>query len=91
MSKSAQISLNDDDLREQVEELLGRWVHDQAWKRASFDARAKLTSLRHRHPNVDYYDDGYLVILAAEIVQQYEETAKINAFSALMMNAKACE
>ena len=57
-------------LRERVEEHLGHWIPDSLWERSEPYARRKLDLCRERSPEIDYYNDEYLVLLTADTVRE---------------------
>lgn len=70
MSKSAPITITSEELRDRVEERLGLWIPDAMWERSEAYARNKLGLYRERQPDVDYYDNDYLVLLTADTVKE---------------------
>ena len=60
------ITITSEELRERVEEHLGRWIPDSLWERSEPYARRKLDLCRERSPEIDYYNDEYLVLLTAD-------------------------
>lgn len=70
MSSSAPITITSEELRDRVEEHIGRWIPDGLWERAEPYARRKLGFCRERQPDVDYYDNDYLVLLTADTVKE---------------------
>lgn len=79
MSKSPQITIKSTALREAVENALNAWITDTEWKVCERQAREKLERLRKRNPEADYYNNRYLVVLAAEIFNQSAQMREINA------------
>lgn len=79
MSNSPKITIRSENLREAVENRLNIYTDDDKWRECEALAREKLERLKARNPEVIYYDDKYLVILAAEIYQQRAQAAEINA------------
>ena len=67
---SPAITITSEELRERVEEYLGRWIPDSLWERSEPYARRKLDINRERNPEIDYYNDEYLVLLAADTVRE---------------------
>ena len=61
-----------EELRERVEDRLDRWIPDDVWNRAEPYARHKNEVNRQRHPEIDYYDNDYLVLLTADTVRETE-------------------
>ena len=57
---SPEITITSEELRERVEDHLDRWIPDDVWNRAE------------RHPEIDYYDNDYLVLLTADTVRETE-------------------
>lgn len=49
-----------------------RWIPDDVWNRAEPYARHKNEVNRQRHPEIDYYDNDYLVLLTADTVRETE-------------------
>lgn len=72
MSKSSPITITSEELRERVEEYLDRWIPDDVWNRSEPYARRKLDFCREREPEVEYYNNEYLVLLAADTVRETE-------------------
>lgn len=72
MSKSAPITISSEDLRQQVEDLQDRLIPDAIWEEAEPYARHKLDLYREWYPEVDYYDDRYLVLLTSDVVNETE-------------------
>lgn len=66
------IDISTDELRDRVEEHLGRWIPDHVWDRAEPYARRKLDLCRERNPEIDYYNAEYLVLLTADTVRETE-------------------
>lgn len=87
MSASAPITITGDELRERVEDHLGKWIPDSLWKRAEPYARRKLDLYRERYPEVDYYNNDYLVILTADTVCEFDFSDRVNARSRELMAA----
>ena len=63
---SPEITITSEELRERVEDRLDRWIPDDVWNRAEPYARHKNEVNRQRHPEIDYYDNDYLVCSWAE-------------------------
>lgn len=63
------ITITSEELRERVEEHLGRWIPDSLWERSEPYARRKLDLCRERNPEIDYYNDEYLVLLTADTIR----------------------
>lgn len=72
MSKSPPITITSAALRAKVEQGLGRPVADDVWKRSEAYARMKLDYCRERYPEIDYYDNFYLAVLAFDTVKEIE-------------------
>ena len=72
MSASPPITLEDNELCDRVEEYMGRWIPEPIMKRATDYARRKLDTYRERYPDIEYYDDNYLVLLTADTVIEME-------------------
>lgn len=69
---SPEITITGEELRERVEDHLDRWIPDDVWNRAEPYARRKNEVNRQRHPEIDYYDNDYLVLLTADTVRETE-------------------
>ena len=69
---SPEITITSEELRERVEDRLDRWIPDDVWNRAEPYARHKNEVNRQRHPEIDYYDNDYLVLLTADTVREAE-------------------
>lgn len=69
---SPEITITSEELRERVEDRLDRWIPDDVWNRAEPYARHKNEVNRQRHPEIDYYDNDYLVLLTADTVRETE-------------------
>ena len=67
---SSEITITSEELRERVEEHLGHWIPDSLWERSEPYARRKLDLCRERSPEIDYYNDEYLVLLTADTVRE---------------------
>ena len=67
---SPEITITSEELRERVEDHLDRWIPDDVWNRAEPYARRKLDLCRERSPEIDYYNDEYLVLLTADTVRE---------------------
>ena len=81
MSLSPPITLDDNELCDRVEEYMGRWVPETIMKRATDYARRKLDTYRERYPDIEYYDDNYLVLLTADTVSEMELSYVLNTLS----------
>lgn len=66
------ITITSEELRDRVEEYLGRWIPDSLWERSEPCARRKLDLCRERNPEIDYYNNEYLVLLTADTVKETE-------------------
>lgn len=64
------ITITSEELRERVEERLDCWIPDSLWERSEPYARRKLDINRERNPEIDYYNDEYLVLLTADTVRE---------------------
>lgn len=64
------ITITSEELRERVEEHLGCWIPDDLWARSEPYARRKLDLCRERSPEIDYYNNEYLVLLTAHTVRE---------------------
>lgn len=89
MSNSAQITITSDELRERVEDQLGQWIPDHLWDRSEPYARRKLDLCRERQPEVEYFNNEYLVLLAADTVRETEFSDFTLADYAAKMAARA--
>lgn len=89
MSKSPPITITSEELRERVEEYLDRWIPDDVWNRSEPYARRKLDLCRERQPEVEYYNNEYLVLLAADTVRETEFSDFTLADYAAKMAARA--
>jgi hypothetical protein len=89
MTKSPPITITSTDLREQVEEQLGGRIPDKLWNRAEPYARRKLNINRERTPEVDYYDNMYLVLLTADTVKEMDFSDYTLARSMAIMASRA--
>lgn len=89
MSKSSPITITSEELRERVEEHLDRWIPDDVWKRSEPYARRKLDLCRERQPEVEYFNNEYLVLLAADTVRETEFSDFTLADYAAKMAARA--
>uniref|UniRef100_UPI00403879F9 chitinase n=1 Tax=Faecalibacterium prausnitzii TaxID=853 RepID=UPI00403879F9 len=69
---SPEITITSEELRERVEDRLDRWIPDAAGTRADPHPRHKNEVNRQRHPEIDYYDNDYLVLLTADTVRETE-------------------
>lgn len=69
---SPEITITSEELRERVEDHLDRWIPDDVWNRGEPYARHKNEVNRQRHPEIDYYDNDYLVLLTADTVRETE-------------------
>lgn len=69
---SPEITITSEELRERVEDRLDCWIPDDVWNRAEPYARHKNEVNRQRHPEIDYYDNDYLVLLTADTVRETE-------------------
>ena len=83
------ITITSEELRERVEEQLGHWIPDSLWERSEPYARRKLDLCRERSPEIDYYNDEYLVLLAADTVRETEFSDFTLADYAAKMAARA--
>ena len=63
---SPEITITSEELRERVEDRLDRWIPDDVWNRHKNEVN------RQRHPEIDYYDNDYLVLLTADTVRETE-------------------
>lgn len=87
MTKSAPITISSTELRGKVEENLGK-IPDELWIRAEKYARRKLNSHRERWPEVDYFDNAYLVALTKDTVNEIAFSDYTIAASAMIMEAR---
>lgn len=83
------IDISTDELRERVGEHLGRWIPDHVWDRAELYARRKLDLCRERNPEIDYYNNEYLVLLTADTVRETEFSDYTLAACEAIMAARA--
>lgn len=77
---SPEITITSEELRERVEDRLDRWIPDDVWNRAEPYAHHKNEVNRQRHPEIDYYDNDYLVLLTADTVRETEFSDLTHAF-----------
>lgn len=85
MSQSPAITITSAELRERVEDRLEQWIPDDIWNRSETYARRKLDLCRQRQPEITYYDNDYLVLLAADTVKEtYLSDYTITASIAIM-------
>lgn len=89
MSKSSPITITSEELRDRVEEYLDRWIPDDVWNRSEPYARRKLDLCRERQPEVEYFNNEYLVLLAADTVRETEFSDFTLADYAAKMAARA--
>ena len=89
MRNSAQITITSDELRERVEDRLGRWIPDHLWDRSEPYARRKLDLYRQRQPEIAYYDNDYLVLLTADTVRETAFSDYTIAASTVITEARA--
>ena len=89
MSKSSPITITSEELRERVEEYLDRWIPDDVWNRSEPYARHKLDLCRERQPEGEYFNNEYLVLLAADTVRETEFSDFTLADYATKMAARA--
>ena len=75
MSKSAPITISSAALRERVEDHLDRMIPDHTWD----------------YPDVDYFDNEYLVLLTADTVNETEFSDYTMADCAAKMAARASD
>ena len=85
------ITITSEELRERVEEYLGRWIPDSLWERSEPYARRKLDLCRERNPEIDYYNDEYLVLLTADTVRETAFSDYTLAACEAIMAARASE
>lgn len=69
---SPEITISSEELRDRVEEHLDRWIPDDVWNRSEAHARRKLDLCRNLYPEIDHYDNDYLVLLTADVVRETE-------------------
>lgn len=89
MSASSPITIQSQELRQAVENHLDTWIPDDLWNRSEPYARRKLNLNRERSPEIDYYDNRYLVLLTADTVREFSFEDYINARSMAIMAARA--
>ena len=85
------ITITSEELRERVEEHLGHWNPDSLWERSEPYARRKLGLCRERSPEIDYYNDEYLVLLTADTVRETAFSDFTIAACEALMTAGASE
>lgn len=78
---SPEITITSEELRERVEDRLDRWIPDDVWNRAEPYARHKNEVNRQRHPEIDYYDNDYLVLLTADTVRETERPSSATSLT----------
>ena len=83
------ITITSEELRERVEDYLGRWIPDSLWERSEPYARRKLDLCRERQPEVECFNNEYLVLLAADTVRETEFSDFTLADYAAKMAARA--
>lgn len=88
LSNSPPITITSEELRERVEDHLDAWIPDSLWDRSEPYARRKLDLARERSPEIDYYDNRYLVLLTADTVTERAFADHINARSAALAAAQ---
>lgn len=88
---SPEITITSEELRERVEDRLDRWIPDDVWNRAEPYARHKNEVNRQRHPEIDYYDNDYLVLLTADTVRETEFSDLTHALCDLTVAEKPME
>ena len=88
MIASDPITITSGDLRELVEDHLGKWVPDDLWRRAEAYARRKLDLYRERYPEMKSYNNDYLVLLTADTVGELNLSDQLNTISRERMRAK---
>ena len=64
------ITITSEALLDALAQLLGCWIPDSLWERSEPYARRKLDLCRERSPEIDYYNDEYLVLLTADTVRE---------------------
>lgn len=89
MSETAQITITSAELREQVEDYLDRQIPDHVWDRSESYARRKLDLCRQRQPDIDYYNNEYLVLLTADTVRETEFSDYTMIACGLLMESRA--
>lgn len=91
MSRSPAITISSEELRQQVEDHLDRFVPDPIWEEAEPYARHKLALYQERYPEVDHYDNSYLVLLTADVVRETEFSAyTLAAFRSATAGSPSC-
>ena len=88
---SPEITITSEELRERVEDRLDRWIPDDVWNRAEPYARHKNEVNRQRHPEIDYYDNDYLVLLTADTVRETEFSDLTHALCDLTVARAQCK
>lgn len=89
MSKSAPITITSAELRECVEDYLNRMISDHVWDRSEPYARRKLDLCRQRQPEIDYYNNEYLVLLTADTVRETQFSDYTFAMCEILQTARA--
>lgn len=89
MTKSPPITITSAELREAVENELDALIPDGLWSRAEHHARRKLDINRERTPEVDYYDNRYIVLLTADTAKELNFSDYTIARSAAIMAGRA--
>jgi hypothetical protein len=89
VSRSTPITITSAELRDRVEDYLGRWIPECVWIRSEPYARHKLNLYRERYPEIDHYDNEYLVLLTADTVREMEFSDFTAADCVLKMAARA--
>lgn len=82
VSVSPEITITPAAFRQAVEDITG-CVSDEVWQLVDLFSRQKLALCRFRHPEVDYYDDLYLIELAVEMVEEVSFSSRTFFFNFL--------
>ena len=64
------ITITSEELRERVEEHFGHWIPDSLWETLRALCPQEARPLPERSPEIDYYNDEYLVLLTADTVRE---------------------
>ncbi len=87
MTTSPPITIESAELRSKVEKSLEK-IPDELWNRAEKYARHKLDSYRKRWPDVDHFDNTYLVLLTEDTVKETAFSDYTIAASTMIMEAR---
>jgi hypothetical protein len=89
VSASSPITIQSQELRQAVENHLDTWIPYNLWSRAEHYERLKLDQYRLRWPEIDHYDNDYLVLLTADTVREMAFSDYTIALSAAIMADRA--